>query len=155
MKSWKLGAILVASLVLLAGLYSGAASAELMYGSANVSTTPEVVIDENTATLRVTYRFDGAPLDDNNIIVTLPVAATGTAAWEAAYTDFGTLASDAIDLEGDSTTDPVRMVSSLGAGESPRSTSYVTVDYMAAGSSAYKAMVSIGSTVTITKFLQM
>ena len=95
MKIWKLGAILVVSLVLLAGLYSGAASAALEHGSATVLTTPRVVLDEDTAKLVVTYSFDSTltlTAAETVIVITIPEGLTGATSVVTATPDSSNVA---------------------------------------------------------------
>ena len=162
MKSWKTGLFFVISLIVVLGLFADTVSAQtatVNVTTSNVTTSPRGVVKAGEIIdVAVMYTLMGAPLDENDITVTLPIGTNVTGAWAAAYENFGDFnGTGAIDLDVETTpaTAPVRMVSSLEARESPRSTSYVTVDYSSAGSSAYGAIVSIsGSTVTITKDME-
>ena len=93
-----------------------------------VSVVPTTVSAETIEDIKVTYLVKGTVFDENEISVKLP--------WDPADGDFGDI-SDEIDLAGnpDADVDAVDTVSSLPEDSSAATTSHVTVEYDAAGSS--------------------
>ena len=85
MKIWKLGVFFVISLMLVAGLFSDSASAQLETGTVSVQTTPPVIVAEDVVNVTFTYTFNSTlALADSSSQIGLPLP-TG---WEAAQGSF-------------------------------------------------------------------
>ena len=142
MKSWKLGAFFVISLMLIAGLFTNTASAQ----TASVTVRPDMVTAQEVIdSVTVIYAVTGvAVASENTISVMLPFG------WAAAYPSddatFGSLNSgNTIDFTG---TSADSMESSLEATANPQTTSYVTVRYLTGAVSTVTASTRISSSMS-------
>ena len=154
MKTWKLGAFFVISLMLVAGLFGDTAQAQTV----TVTTNPSDVVSQGILrSVAFTYEADADIVTINEIVFDLPIG------WDAAYTDrgasgssFGTFLPDTLNVIGETGAPAVRQGTSLSTlvdGATRSDASYVEVVYIrASGSLADKVTVDInnnGVTVTV------
>ena len=136
MKTWKLGAFFVISLMLVAGLFGDTAQAQTV----KVTTNPSDVVSQGILrSVALTYEADADIVTINEIVFDLPIG------WDAAYTDrgasgssFGTFLPDTLNVIGETGAPAVRQGTSLSTlvdGATRSDASYVEVVYIRASGS--------------------
>ena len=149
-KHWKLGALFVISLMLVAGLFSNTASAQW----SQITVAPATVLATDTVDVTITYEVTAPEIGlaaDNVIVLALP------AGWNAAYgTDFGLTAAEIDDdnaaaittatpvIETDGSTTRVRVLN-------PNKTSYATWTATLSAGLELASTPTVGGSFTVTR----